>query len=469
MSRRRTSTLTTILVAGVLVLGVLPLCAQVDTGSITGTVTDASGAVVSGARITLTNEGTGAALTTTSGTDGGYKFSPVRIGSYKIDAESQGFKTISQTAVKVDVGTNVVVNFTLNPGSTSETVEVTAAPPVLQTQDASVGQIVDQRDVNNLPLNGRNFTFLAQLAQGVNSPQPDTRGNASTGAFSANGFRPAQNNYMLDGIDNNSDTVDFLNGTNYVVLPPIDAVQEFKVQTTDFSAEYGRSGAAVLNATIKSGTNQFHGDVWEFFRNDKLDAADFFERNLLSNGRTQTVKGALRWNQFGGTLGGPVWRNKIFFFGDYEGFRRRQGTVQTASVPTAAERASGYTNLQDLITLQSGTTTDALGRTMPLGTVFDPATTRPVGTSFVRDPFSTICANEPAGFTYTLAACPDLNILPSNRLDPTAIGLLNLYPAPTNGNLVSNFTASPILRENRNAFDSRLDLDFTQRDQLFFR
>src|SRR5207302_8942381 len=134
-------------------------------------------------------------------------------------------------------------------------IEVTAETQVLQNQDASVGQVVDQREINNAPLNGRNFTFLAQLVQGVNTPQPDTRGNAASGAFSANGFRPAQNNYMLDGIDNNSDTVDFLNGTNYVVLPPVDAVQEFKVQTSDFSAEFGRSGAAVLNATIKSGTN----------------------------------------------------------------------------------------------------------------------------------------------------------------------------------------------------------------------
>ena len=219
--------------------------AQVDTGSITGTITDPSGAVVNGAKVTLTNVGTGIALSTTTGGDGVFKFSPVRIGTYKIDASFQGFKTVTQNDVKVDVGANVLLNFTMTAGSTSETVEVTAAAPVLQTQDASVGQVIDQRSVNDLPLNGRNFTFLAQLVQGVNSPQSDTRGNASTGAFSANGFRPAQNNYMLDGVDNNSDTVDFLNGTNFVVLPPVDAIQEFKVQTTDFSAEYGRSGAAV--------------------------------------------------------------------------------------------------------------------------------------------------------------------------------------------------------------------------------
>jgi len=458
------------------VASILPLQAQVDTGSITGTVTDASGAVVNGAKVTLTNEGTGAALSLTTGSDGSYTFSPVRIGSYKIDASAQGFKTVSQTHIVVNVSANVLVNLKLPTGSVSETVEVTGAVPVLQTQDASVGQVMDTRNVNNLPLNGRNFTFLAQLSAGVNSPQADTRGNASTGAFSANGFRPAQNNYMLDGIDNNSDTVDFLNGTNFVVLPPVDAIQEFKVQTTNFSAEFGRSGAAVMNATVKSGTNQLHGDVWEFFRNDKLDAADYFERTLDPNGKAHTQKGELRQNQFGFTLGGPVviphvfnGRNKVFFFGDYEGLRRRQGTVQTGAVPTLAERNSGYTNLQDLITGQSGNHTDILGRTMPIGTVLDPATTRVSGTGFVRDPFTTACANEPAGFTYTLALCPDLNIIPVGRLDPNAIKLLNLFPNPTSNKLTSNYTNSPVLRENRKAFDARLDVNFTQKDQVFYR
>ena len=264
-----------------------PLRAQVDAGAILGTVTDASGSAVHGATVTLTNEGTNAALSTPTGNDGGYKFTPVRIGSYKLTVAFQGFETITRPHVPVNVGENVVADFSLKPGNVTTIVEVTAAAPVLQSQDASVGQVVDERSVNNLPLNGRNFTFLAQLAAGVNTPEADTRGNAASGAFSANGNRPAQNNYLLDGIDNNSDTVDFLNGTNFVVLPPVDAVQEFKVQTSDFSAEFGRSGAAVLNATIKSGTNEFHGDVWEFFRNDKLDAADFFENShRVQEGRT---------------------------------------------------------------------------------------------------------------------------------------------------------------------------------------
>jgi len=213
-------------------LYVTPLRAQVDAGSVLGIVSDTSGSAVRGATVTLTNEGTNATLSTVTGTDGGYKFAPVRIGSYKLSITFQGFETIVRPHVVVDVGENVVADFALKPGNVTTTVEVTAATPVLETQDASVGQVVDSQSVNNLPLNGRNFTFLAQLAAGVNTPEADTRGNAATGAFSANGNRPAQNNYLLDGIDNNSDTVDFLNGTNFVVLPPVDAIQEFKVQTS---------------------------------------------------------------------------------------------------------------------------------------------------------------------------------------------------------------------------------------------
>ena len=460
--------------ACVALFAVATLHGQVDTGSITGTVSDSTGAVISGAVVTLSNQGTGASLTTTAGKDGVYSFSPVRIGSYQLKATATGFATETESGVRVDVKSNLLVNFTLRPGSQSELIEVTSAAPVLQTQDASVGQVVDQKNVNDLPLNGRNFTFLAQLAAGVNTPQADTRGNAASGAFTANGLRPAQNNYLLDGIDNNSDTVDFLNGTNFVVLPPIDAVQEFKVETSDFSAEYGRSGAAVLNATIKSGTNQFHGSVWEFFRNDKLDAADWFEDF------GHVPKGELRMNQFGATFGGPIIKNKIFIFGDYEGLRRVQGSIQTASVPTALERSSGYTNLSELIT--SSTISDDLGRTFNVGTVLDPATTRPVtagsvdsvtglkavASGYVRDPFST-CPASTINFTGGQVSTCALNQLPGGRLDTNAVALLKLFPTPTSGGISDNFASSPSIFEHRNAFDTRMDTNFSQKDQAFFR
>jgi hypothetical protein len=460
--------------AFVALFAVTTLHGQVDTGSISGTVSDSSGAVVSGAEVTLISEGTGVSLTTRTGADGIYRFSPVRIGSYQLKAIAKGFETESQAGVKVDIQSHVLLNFTLRPGSETQVIEVNSAPPVLQTQDASVGQVVDQNSVNNLPLNGRNFTFLAQLAAGVNTPQADTRGNAASGAFAANGLRPAQNNYLLDGIDNNSDTVDFLNGTNFVVLPPIDAIQEFKVETSDFSAEYGRSGAAVLNATIKSGTNQIHGAVWEFFRNDKLDAADWFEDF------GHEPKGELRQNQFGATFGGPIIKNKVFFFGDYEGLRRVQGSIQVATVPTALERTSGYTNLSELIT--GGTISDDLGRTFDVGTVLDPATTRPVtagsvdpvtgitavASGFVRDPFST-CPASTTSFTGAQVSACALNQLPAGRLDPNAVALLKLFPAPNNGNISGNYVVSPPIYEHRNAFDTRMDANFSQKDQAFFR
>ena len=310
---------------------------QVDQGSVSGIVQDASGAVVPNAKVTLLNKDQGLSLETTTQASGEYTFTPVRIGNYSLSVTASGFSTTTQENLHVDVAQHLQVNIQLKTGATTETVEVNTTPPLLQTEEASVGQVINEKTVNSLPLNGRNFTFLAQLGAGVNTPQADTRGNAASGAFSANGLRPSQNNYLLDGIDNNSDTVDFLNGTNFIVLPPVDAIQEFKVQTADFSADLGRAAGAVLNATIKSGTNSIHGAVWEFFRNDKLDAADWFSNN---NG---TPKGELRLNQFGASIGGPILKNKLFFFGDYEGLRVVQGVTSTASVPTLKERNSGYT------------------------------------------------------------------------------------------------------------------------------
>jgi hypothetical protein len=207
-----------------------------------------------------------------------------------------------------------------------------------------------------------------------------------------------------------------LNGTHYVVRPPVDAIQEFKVQTNSFSAEFGRSAGAILNATIKSGTNRFHGNGWEFLRNDKLDAANFFE-----NSPTPTKKGEFRLNQFGASIGGPIRKDKTFFFGDYEGTRIRQAVPYTSTVPTAKERASGYTDLSDLLT-QGGTRMDLLGRTTPLGQVFDPSTTRAVLCGVV-DPPSGLTAPCPSG---TANGSPigyvrepfAGNILSAGRLDP---------------------------------------------------
>jgi len=452
---------------------------QVDEGAVVGVIQDTTGAVVANAQVTLLNTDQGLSLEAVSGSGGEYSFSPVRVGNYTVTVTAPGFEKTTQEHLVINVGQTLRVNVQLKPGAATETVEVTTAPPQLQTDEGSVGQVVNEQSVNNLPLNGRNFTFLAQLGAGVNTPQADTRGNAASGAFSANGLRPAQNNYLLDGIDNNSNAVDFLNGTNFIVLPPVDAIQEFKVQTADFSAELGRSAGAVLNATIKSGTNSFHGAVWEFFRNDVLDSADWFESNQ------NIKKGELRFNQFGASIGGPIIKNKIFFFGDYEGFRRVQGTVETASVPTALEQSSGFTNLTDILAANAGSAarTDLLGRSIPSGAILDPATTRsvtagtpdpvsgltPTASGYVRDPFGT-CG--PGTTTFTAAGC-NLNQLSAaaaaGRLDPNAIKLLQLYPAPTSSAFASNYAVSPKLFEHRNAFDTREDFNLREQDQVFFR
>lgn len=428
-----------------------PVFCQVDAGVVLGQVTDSSSAVVPHSKVTLTNEGTGLAVTASTNDRGDFTFSPVRVGSYTLSVEHAGFGKSTRVHIPVNIQQEVVVNFQLQAGRVEQSVDVSAAPELLQTQDASVGQIMSTRQIRDLPLNGRNYIFLAQLSAGVTYGQKDSRGEDSNGRFAANGTRPTQNNYLLDGIDNNSSIISRQNGKDFVVLTPVDGLSEFKVQTNNYSAEFGRAAGAVLNATVKSGTNQLHGDTWEFIRNNAVDAADFF---INAAGQQQNE---YRRNQFGFTLGGPVWipklyhgRDRTFFFVDYEGTRIRQGHPDIATVPTAAEAASGYTNFQDLITNQTGSRTDALNVSYASGTIFDPATTRASGSSFIRDAFPN-------------------NIIPASRLDPVAVKLLRLLPLPNGPGIINNYTASPIFADDSNTYDLRIDQVFGQKDQLFGR
>lgn len=457
--------------------------AQVDTGAILGVIKDQTGAVIPGAQVTLKNEGTSQTALAQSGPDGSYTFTPVRIGFYALTVEAKGFQRVTHTGVEVEIQRHVVVNFVLAPSSVSESVSVSAQAPLLETQRGSIQQVINSRAINDLPLNGRNATFLAQLSAGVSFMQQDTRGLGASGGFAANGARPAQNNYMLDGIDNNAEIGDLINRTYYVVLPPPDALQEFTVQTSNYSAEFGHSAGAVLNATVKSGTNQVHGSLWEFLRNDKMDASDFF---LNAAGKP---KAEFRQNQFGFTLGGPVviprlyrGKNKAFFFADYQGTRIRQGNPYVVTVPTVPERNSGYTNFQDLITGQSGARTDLLGRVFPSGTIFDPATTRTVsngtvdgvtglratGNGFARDPFYGASLAGVTSFTDP-AVVALLNRIPAARLDASAIKLLNLYSLPSTGVLLSNFVVAPVNLDDRDSYDIRFDHNLSPRDTMFVR
>ena len=421
------------------------LWAQVDTGTVLGTVRDASNAVVPGVKVTIANEGTSFTQVTTTSSSGNYVFTPLRIGTYTVEVEHSGFKKQRKTRQELNIQQQLVVDFVLQPGEVTTTVDVSAEAPILQTENGSVGQVIGSQLVNDLPLNGRNYTFLARLTAGVNPGQPEGRGLNANGWFEANGTRPDQNNYLLDGIDNNSNSVDFLSGASYVLKPPIDAVAEFKLQTNSFGAEFGRAGGAVLNASLKSGTNRFHGSLWEFLRNDVLDAADFFQN------ATGSQKGAFRQNQFGATVGGPIRRNKTFFFADYEGTRIRQAVPETATVPTQAEMASGYTNFADLAALQSGHLSDATGTQYPIGTIFDPATTNRIGNGkYVRDPFPG-------------------NVIPASRLDPNAAKLLALFPAPTQSGIYNNFNVNRSSSNDVNAVDGRIDEYFSEHDQMFAR
>lgn len=437
---------------------------QADTGMVSGTVKDQSGAVIPASKVTLTNEGTNVSRSVNTDSSGLYVFSPVRVGTYTVSASKDGFESVRHPGITVNIQQTSVVDFTLKPGMVTQTVEVTGAAPVLQTSGGAVRQVIGSREINDLPLNGRNYTFLAHLVAGVTQMQKDSRGLQNSGSFAANGTTYAQTNYILNGIDNNNTQPDLIGGSTYAVLPPIDALQEFNVQTSNYSAEFGRAGGAVVNATLKSGTNQYHGDLYEFLRNDALDAADFFEN---AGGQKKTK---FRQNQFGATLGGPVTipgvyngKNRTFFFVDFEGTRIRQGRPEVATVPTIAERSTGFQNLSDLISLQPGTTgADLLGRTFPLGQVFDPATTRPVTAGQV-DPVTGLTAT---GTGYVRDAFSG-NIIPSNRIDPNAVKLLNLFPLPTQAGLFNNYHASPIIKKDSNSFDARIDENISEHDQTF--
>jgi len=458
------------------------LNAQVDTGSIVGTVVDVSGAAVPGAALTIADQSNGRKQTQQSGQDGSYSFSPLKIGNYTLTVTKAGFQTSVQGHIEVSVQGHLQIDPRMQVGEVTQQIEVTSAGPILETQSSSIQQLVDQKVINDLPLNGRNAAFLAQLSPGVTIAQNDSRGLQASGSFTANGSRRTQNDYLLDGMDDNVAIADLVNQAQFVVLPPPDALREFTVQTSDYSAEFGHAAGAVLNVTTKSGSNAYHGDLWEFVRNDFFDAKDMF---VLSTQR----KPEFRQNQFGGTIGGPLTiphlynaHDKTFFFFDYQGTRIVKGKTFTQTVPTATEAASGFTNLQDLISLQSGTKTDLLGRVFPSGTVFDPATSRPLTagvtdpvtgltpstSGFVRDPFYAGTIGGTANFTGT-AAVALLNQLPASRLNAGAIALLKLYPAPTSSALTNNYTASPRSTTDVTGFDTRIDQTFSQKDSAFAR
>jgi Carboxypeptidase regulatory-like domain len=405
-----------------------PVPAQVDQGTITGTVTDPTGGAVPNARVTLTEINTGLMLEASTNASGTYVFSPIKIGNYTVSASASGFATSTLSGLVLNVNQRLLANLQLHTGGVSQTVTVQAgAEQLLQTEQSSTGQTVGTQVINDTPLNGRNYVFIAQLTAGV-AQSVGSRG-LGKGDFSANGLRAEQNNFILDGVDNNSNEVDFLNGASYVIKPPPDALAEFKVQTSDYDAEFGHSAGAVINASIKSGTNAFHGNLWEYWRNDVLDARDFFAKS--------TPK--YRQNQFGGTIGGPIIKDHLFFFGDVEANRIIFGQTGTYSVPTALMRTGNFSELLN---------TSLTGSSQPV-TLYQPGSKG----------------------SAPLACNGQQNVFCASQIDRVAQGILNLYPMPnTNaGKTFNNYVFNRNTIDNTVDWDGRIDWNATQHDQAFFR
>ena len=313
------------------------LFASGPTGTITGTVTDASGAVVRKAHITVVNEGTNAAREAETNDDGDFTVALLPPGRYRVTAETAGFRHSVFSNVTVDVDQTVRADFALEVGAATEEVKVKDTPPAIQTDTSTLGQVVNNRLVQELPLNQRNFLDFALLVPGSQLPAEGSQNSTQGGALSVNGAREQSNNFLLDGVDNNDPYIN-----QYVALPSIDAIQEFKVQSSDYSAEYGRASGAEINVVLKSGTNEFHGGLFEYFRNRSMDAKNYFDfPDCTASSVPGTCAGipALQRNQFGGTFGGPLAKDKTFFFLSYEGLRLRQANTKEATVPNEVQWA----------------------------------------------------------------------------------------------------------------------------------
>jgi len=321
----------------------LPASAQIDTGAIVGTVADQSGASIPKASIVITNESTGVVFNTQTNSDGQYQVTALIPGKYSVKASAAGFDSQLRGGIQIDVQSRPAIDFDLNVGRSTQTVEVSSATPVLQTQTADVGAVVQAQQINDLPLNGRRYSDLSLLEPGITRNLTNTN-NTAPDRFSSNGNWETQNYFSLDGIDNNSGSTNLQESTVQVIQPPPDALQEFRIQTRTYSAEFGTAAGAVINASIKSGTNRFHGDLWEFLRNSELDANTYF------NNQGGVPRGHFTQNQYGATIGGPIVKNRTFFFGDFQFFTSRTATTQLSTVPTPLMKQGNFIELPSGLT-----------------------------------------------------------------------------------------------------------------------
>lgn len=410
-----------------MLLAAVSAVGQVVTGTIQGSVRDPSGSVVAGAQVKIENSETGFSRSGATNEVGAFAFPFLPTGEYQVRVEHAGFQTAVRTGVRIAVDQKVQVDFTLKLGAVTEAVNVTEVAPMVNRTSSEVGETLERRTVVELPLNGRNFAQLVYLAPGVQTGRvgEQAAGGGPDGwraniAFNANGMRATTNTFLLDGVDNNETALDFTAS----VLPVVDAIQEFKVQTNNFSAEFGRALGGIVSVQTKGGTNEMHGGAYEFLRNSALDARNYF----AGKGR----KPPFRQNQFGAYAGGPIRKNKMFYFIDYQGLRVREAQSYLVTVPSEAMKAGDFTGLS---------------------TIFDPLSSSP----------------DPANPGRTIRTAFPGNRIPENRVDRPARIISAYFPAANIPGAASNFSNNPTLKRQGDQFDVRVDQQISERDNFFVR
>jgi hypothetical protein len=400
---------------GLFALSAAVCFAQFETSEVIGTVRDASQRPVSKAAVTVTNQETGIAAKTITDDAGNYNLFNVKAGRYTITVEAPGFSKFSSPDVAIAVNARQRVDATLQVGSVAETVTVSDQASVVETDTSAHSQVIGTQAIVELPLNGRQYSSLALLATNVHiSPIAAAFSPSATpreGAFNVNGMRSTYNNFLMDGLDNNSYGTSNQNYSSQVVQPSPDAISEFRVITSNFNAEYGRAGGGIINAVMRSGTNQFHVSLWEFLRNTHLNAVGFF--------KPATGKPSLHRNQFGAALGGPIIKDKLFFFADYEGYRQTQGYVNYYSVPSTNDRQG----------------------ILPVSVV-----------------------NPLTGVVY-----PAGTAIPVAQVNPFAAAALAGLPTPVNSTRANNLLATIPLRDFNDKYDAKLDYQMRSDMTAFVR
>jgi hypothetical protein len=417
--------------------GVISTRAQSTGGRIRGTVTDPSGGAVIGAKVTLTNEATNIAREVQTGVNGEYLFLEVPVGTYEIDVTQQSFKKYVHKGLALDLNAVVSVDVVLQLGATAETVEVTGAPPVVDTTSTQLGAVMNDIAVKQLPLNTRDTYQLLQLQPGVQSQIGSNLfyGSDQPGVVSVNGGRGRSNNYSVNGGDANDAFVNLP-----AIQPSPDAIQEFRVITNTFDAEFGRNSGSVVNVVTKSGTNALHGDVFEFFRNKVLNARGFFD----------SVKPDSKQNQFGATLGGPLRKDRTFIFGSYEGRRVRRGiSSDVVTDPTAAERTGDFGALTGTLGSSTGSSTVATMLQERCNSALTPAgqTALAAAVAGTPTPYSSIFPTSPTGS----------NPIPTACFDPVALDLFNQFVAPQDPSGSGTIQTVPVGRDRSDQFTIRVD------------